>query len=170
MSPVSWRSAKLVYYGPFKCENCGIMICRIGREWGGNSFTYPKEPIFPNTEWHPHVCDPDLVRQVLGSTAEATVRESFSKANPFKVGQLGYVILGEEIPQNVAGGKYLVISPNQTFCDTVPAAWSAALERQQNSWPSWHIDLSRYNENSTFGNDLEKLPECPPSSGTTIKM
>lgn len=32
----------------------------MGTEFGGNAFTYPSGPIYPNTEWHPHVCDPKL--------------------------------------------------------------------------------------------------------------
>jgi hypothetical protein len=31
----------------------------MGREFGGNAFTYPDGPIYPNTEWHAHVCDPE---------------------------------------------------------------------------------------------------------------
>ncbi|HXI43889.1 MAG TPA: hypothetical protein VNH83_28160 [Bryobacteraceae bacterium] len=33
----------------------------MGTEFGGNAFTYPEGPIYPNTEWHPHVCDPKMV-------------------------------------------------------------------------------------------------------------
>lgn len=58
MSSLTFRSSRIVYYGPHACENCGVMICKMGREFGGNAFTYPEGPIYPNTEWHPHVCDP----------------------------------------------------------------------------------------------------------------
>jgi hypothetical protein len=34
----------------------------MGEEFGHNSFTYPEGPIYPNTEWFPHVCDPKLVQ------------------------------------------------------------------------------------------------------------
>ena len=170
MSPTSWRSSRVTYYGPQNCENCGVQIVKMGREWGGNSFTYPKEPIYPNTEWAPHVCDPDFVKKRESLVAANRVAADYPNAHAHMVGKMGFVILGEEIPPNTAGGQYLVVSANQTFYDTMEAAWAGALERQTNGWPSWHIDLSRYNENSTFGNDLEKLPQCPPSSGTTIKM
>lgn len=55
---LNFRSARIIYYGPHPCENCGAMIAKMGREFGGNSFNYPEGPIYPNTEWHPHVCDP----------------------------------------------------------------------------------------------------------------
>ena len=52
----------IIYYGPHSCSNCGALICKMGSEFGGNAFTYPHGPIYPNTEWHPHVCDPKLVK------------------------------------------------------------------------------------------------------------
>ncbi len=58
---LTFRSSRIVYYGPHQCDNCGVMICKMGQEFGGNAFTYPDGPIYPNTEWHPHVCDPKLV-------------------------------------------------------------------------------------------------------------
>jgi len=173
MSPISWRNSKITFYGPHSCENCGATICRMGREWGGNAFTYPQEPIYPNTEWSVHVCDPDFVAKRASMDAAAKVCRQFPQAHAHRVGQLGFVILGEDIPEGVSGGQYLVVSANQTFYDTMEEAWDSALERIEKGWPSWHIDLSRYNENSTFGDDLERLPECPPApgtSGTTIKM
>ena len=50
------------------------MICKMGHDFGGTAFTYPDDgPIYPNTEWHPHVCDPELVaiwnKNVMNSTA-----------------------------------------------------------------------------------------------------
>lgn len=59
--PITFRSSVIMYYGPHCCENCGVMICKMGREFGGNSFVYPEGPIYPNTEWNPHVCDPKAV-------------------------------------------------------------------------------------------------------------
>lgn len=58
---ITFRSSKIVYYGPHACANCGKNIAKMGIEWGGTAFTYPGGPIYPNTEWHPHVCDPQLV-------------------------------------------------------------------------------------------------------------
>lgn len=57
--PITFRSSRIVYYGPHPCSNCGTDIAKMGNEWGGTSFTYPEGPIYPNTEWHPHVCDPE---------------------------------------------------------------------------------------------------------------
>jgi hypothetical protein len=59
MNHLTFRSSRIIYYGPHACENCGVLICRMGREFGGNAFTYPDGPIYPNTEWHAHVCDPE---------------------------------------------------------------------------------------------------------------
>ncbi len=58
MAHITFRSSKIVYYGPHGCENCGATICKAGFEWGGTAFTYPEGPIYPNTEWFPHICDP----------------------------------------------------------------------------------------------------------------
>lgn len=58
---LSFRNSKIVYYGPHCCGNCGVLIAKMGHEFGGNAFTYPTGPIYPNTEWHPHVCDPERV-------------------------------------------------------------------------------------------------------------
>jgi hypothetical protein len=58
---MTFRSSRIVYYGPHACQNCGVLICKMGFEFGGNAFTYPEGPIYPNTEWHPHVCDPRRV-------------------------------------------------------------------------------------------------------------
>lgn len=55
---LSFRSSRIIYYGPHACTNCGVTIAKMGQEFGGNAFTYPEGPIYPNTEWHPHVCDP----------------------------------------------------------------------------------------------------------------
>lgn len=62
MHSLTFRSSKIVYYGPHPCENCGAMIVRMGREFGGNAFNQPNGPIYPNTEWHIHVCDPKQIK------------------------------------------------------------------------------------------------------------
>jgi hypothetical protein len=61
MHNLTFRSSRIIYYGPHACHNCGVMICKMGHEFGGNAFTYPEGPVYPNTEWHPHVCDPKRV-------------------------------------------------------------------------------------------------------------
>jgi hypothetical protein len=60
--PLTFRSSRITYYGPHACDNCGALICRMGFEFGGNRFDYPSGPIYPNTEWNPHVCDPKMVK------------------------------------------------------------------------------------------------------------
>lgn len=79
MQHLTFRSSRITYYGPHQCENCGVLICKMAHEFGGNAFTYPEGPIYPNTEWHPHVCDPRLVAKrptagvVTGNEAVGTV-------------------------------------------------------------------------------------------------
>lgn len=58
---MTFRNSRIIYYGPHDCERCGVTICKMGHEFGWNAFTYPEGPIYPNTEWHPHVCDPRRV-------------------------------------------------------------------------------------------------------------
>lgn len=55
---ITFRSSLIIYYGPHACSNCGALICKMGHEFGGNAFNYPTGPIYPNTEWAPHVCNP----------------------------------------------------------------------------------------------------------------
>lgn len=71
---LTFRSSKIIYYGPHQCQNCGAVICKMGIEFSGNAFTYPDGPIYPNTEWHPHVCDPKAVashKSMIASRADS---------------------------------------------------------------------------------------------------
>lgn len=58
---LTFRNSKVIYYGPHACDNCGAEIVKMGIEFGGNMFDQPSGPIYPNTEWHVHVCDPKRV-------------------------------------------------------------------------------------------------------------
>jgi hypothetical protein len=133
----------------------------MGTEWGGTAFTNPQGSIYPNTEWHPHVCDPDFVKQKLSIAAANRVANDFPQAHAKQIGQLGFVILGEEIPPNVQGGSYLVVSASQTFYDTMEAAWAGALERIEKGWPSWHIDFSKYGIQRRAGGEALDLSQGP---------
>jgi hypothetical protein len=157
---ITFRNSKIVYYGPHECPNCGVLIVKMGVEFGGTAFTNPEGPIYPNTEWHPHVCDPDFVRSKIARSAEACVKTDFPNANSVKIDQLGYVVLGELIDPNQQAGSCLCVSAHQTFYDTADAAWAGAFERSDKGWPSWHIDLNEYGLSSKFGDDLERLPQC----------
>jgi hypothetical protein len=157
---ISFRNSKITYYGPHTCDNCGVNIVRMGTEWGGTAFTAPEGPIYPNTEWHPHVCDPALVRQKAALSAEGFVTTLWPMAHVGKVGQLGYVVYGEAYRADAQKGVYLVISPNKNFHDTPEAAWAGALRRHQEGLPTWHIDLSKYVD-ARFTDDLQRLTECP---------
>jgi hypothetical protein len=50
------RDPSIVYYGPHACEICGTVIVKMGREWGGTCVDMPPGPVYPNSEWHLHVC------------------------------------------------------------------------------------------------------------------
>lgn len=71
MANLTFRSSRIVYYGPHACPNCAVSICKMGIEFGGNAFDYPSGPIYPNTEWHPHVCDPKRVAALLKADVPA---------------------------------------------------------------------------------------------------
>jgi hypothetical protein len=45
-----------IFYGPYSCAVCGKLICKASYTQGGESFDYPAEPIYPNTEWKRHNC------------------------------------------------------------------------------------------------------------------
>jgi hypothetical protein len=63
MKCLTFRNSEIVYYGPHECSNCGVLVAKMAIEFGGNAFTYPEGPIYPNTEWHSHVCDPQRVAE-----------------------------------------------------------------------------------------------------------
>lgn len=161
MSPagiLTFRNSKIIYYGPHTCENCGTLIVKMGREWGGTAFTNPEGPIYPNTEWHPHVCDPQLVRQRLGLSASSVVREHFPNALAVLLNGLGFVVLGEQC--STSSQHALVVSECSTYHDTEDSAWIGALERLEKQWPTWHIDLSKHGVHARLSNDLEQLPQA----------
>ena len=76
MNNLTFRSSRIIYYGPHECSNCGVLICKMGHEFGGNAFTYPDGPVYPNTEWHPHVCDPRVAAK------QPTLPPNFSTDRP----------------------------------------------------------------------------------------
>jgi hypothetical protein len=80
MALMTFRNSKIVYYGPHPCDNCGILVAKMGAEWGGTSFTYPEGPVYPNTEWHPHVCDPHQVFAYKGVCARRCVLDAHGGA------------------------------------------------------------------------------------------
>lgn len=179
---ISFRSSSIVYYGPQECYNCGEMVVKAGNEFGGTIFSHPTEPIYPNTEWRPHVCDPMVVRKRRGGHHIARVQTDWPYANVWPIGQENYIVLGEyvEDPRVATEGMsadlynqkldrlkhVLVISCNQTFYDTPEAAWAGAVERKEKNYPTWHINLLEYRPDSTFTTELlDRLPECPTQGG-----
>jgi len=157
---MTFKNSKIVYYGPHACENCGAMIVKMGHEWGGTAFTNPNGPIYPNTEWHPHVCDPALVKQRIGSNAALRVKQDWPQAITHPIGKMGYVILAE--PALAPNDPHaLVISECMTFHGSEESAWGGALRRQQEHLPTWHLNLGKYSPDAHFGDDLDRLPEMP---------
>lgn len=138
MAPLTFRNSKIVYYGPRACDNCGVDIVKMGDDWGGTAFTHPSGPVYPNTEWAPHVCDPFEVRNKTGREARPLVIKEWPTATPTKVRELGYVLLAEPLDLKSTAAP-LVISANQNYYDTELAAWCGALKRQTNDWPTWHL-------------------------------
>ncbi|HEY1808855.1 MAG TPA: hypothetical protein VGG42_09850 [Acidobacteriaceae bacterium] len=159
MAPITFRNSKIVYYGPHSCENCGVTIAKMGREWGGTAFTYPEGPIYPNTEWHPHVCDPTASKVLAANRAAERIIVDWPNAVAHQVGKLGYVVLGRPLEPGHQHG--LVISGCSTFFDTDDAAWVGALRVLNEHMPYWEMDLRKYHANSEFSDDLDRLPECP---------
>ncbi len=45
-----------IFYGPYHCPDCAVMICKASRSQGGEEFDYPEGPIYPNTPWVRHDC------------------------------------------------------------------------------------------------------------------
>lgn len=131
MSSLSFRSSRVVYYGPHPCENCGTTICRAGGDFGGSSFTYPNTPIYPNTEWHAHFCNPQDVQDQRGKESKEEVLLDFPKAVPIKRGD--YFLISSD------GGLH-IISCNQNYYDTVWAAWNGAKYRKENGYPTWMLE------------------------------
>lgn len=76
MKHLTFRNSKIVYYGPHDCQNCGVAVVKMGMEFGGNTFNNPNGPIYPNTEWHPHVCDQNRVKRRPQPAVNLTVPNS----------------------------------------------------------------------------------------------
>lgn len=88
----------------------------MGAEFGGNSFNQPQGPIYPNTEWHVHVCDAWDILHKRAIYCRARVQQEFPTARSVKEERLGWRILDEGA----------MLSGCQTFYDTEDAAWIGA--------------------------------------------
>jgi len=60
-----------IFYGPHQCLDCGGIICKASYTQGGESFDYPKGPIYPNTDWKRHNCTGPQPEEKLSSGIEA---------------------------------------------------------------------------------------------------
>jgi hypothetical protein len=149
MAPLTFRNSRIVYYGPHPCDNCDVLIAKMGPEWGGTAFTYPSGPVYPNTEWHPHVCDPFEVRNKLGREAREQQLKAWPSAHAMKVREIGYVIASGNVSD--PDSQYVhVISHHCSFYDTELAAWCGAQVRQDKDNPTWWMDSNNGDSRSVL--------------------
>jgi hypothetical protein len=129
MSTLTFRNSKIVYYGPYECTRCGEKVCAMGEEWGGNAFGYPDGPIYPNTEWHVHVCDPKLI---YGYKAELAKRRILQDGEPsaysVKSATGDYFIMcsAKQQEANVVHPDVYIVGPGPVRWGTEIDAWLAA--------------------------------------------
>lgn len=117
---LTFRSSKIVYYGPHLCNQCGSLICKMAQGYGGNAFTYPSGPIYPNTEWHVHVCNPKEIIKQKAFYAEARVKEVHPTAHSVESENLGW-----EITSDIEAGTFHLSGVN-TYYGSAEAAWIGA--------------------------------------------
>lgn len=150
-NPLSFRSSRIPYYGPHPCDNCGVSIVKMAQEFGGNAFTAPEGPIYPNTEWHVHICDPHNVYVRKGKDARKFVRNHVAPSLEGSPSEWLPVIAAGGCPSAVrihlgwiiikGNGsnpkKSPVLSAHQTYATDEWGAWCSAQERIENNWPIW---------------------------------
>lgn len=117
---LTFRSSKIVYYGPHACQQCGVTICKMAQGFGGNAFTYPDGPIYPNTEWHVHVCSPRDILRKKAIYCKERVLLAHPTAESVHSASLGWFITAAS--DNCLSGV-------QTYYGTEDAAWVGAKER-----------------------------------------
>lgn len=125
MTQITFRSSRIVYYGPHPCARCGVLICKMGNEWGDSEFAYPEGPIYPNTEWHVHVCDPHLIYELKGREAKILVLKLHASAHAEQDAQ-GWRIWDSDLKCNL-------LSRNMTWHHVEAGAWQGALENMGKS-------------------------------------
>jgi hypothetical protein len=102
----------------------------MGTEFGGNAFTAPTPPIYPNTEWHIHVCDPALAEMhpkaanPKASLAKSKVEASFPGAIAYQF-EPGWVIVDNSPSANSCNSGYGRPLTDEYF-DSIEQAWEAA--------------------------------------------
>jgi hypothetical protein len=79
---LTFRNSKIIYYGPHGCDNCGAVIVKMGIEFGGTAFNAPDGYPYPNTEWHPHVCDPGAVAKLRANAEKAGLEPGYISVQP----------------------------------------------------------------------------------------
>jgi hypothetical protein len=94
----------------------------MAHEFGGTAFTYPSGLIYPNTEWHPHVCDPHSVHTYKAACAKEYVRHFKPDARTVRT-ELGLSENWEVISEEE------FLTPKTTHYMDEAGAWIGAYER-----------------------------------------
>lgn len=82
---LSFRSTRIVYYGPHPCEICSAIICKAADTQGGSAFNYPEGPVYPNTEWHAHFCNKPAIPVGYDVPGHPNYRGSFHIEEGIKI-------------------------------------------------------------------------------------
>ena len=142
---LTFRSSKIVYYGPHACGQCGVMVCKMAQGFGGNAFTYPEGPIYPNTEWHVHVCNPRDIVHKKALYCKDRVLEKHPTAKAICATSQGWFVTADS--DNCLSGV-------STYYDTEDAAWIGAKE---------HIFPEEGEQSGTYEvikKDLQPIPQA----------
>jgi hypothetical protein len=94
---LTFRNSKIVYYGPHGCDNCGAVIVKMGAEFGGTAFNAPDSYPYPNTEWHPHVCDPAAVAKMRTDAEKAGLEPSYAPVEVARDGRISISYSGSTV-------------------------------------------------------------------------
>ena len=99
---LTFRNSKIIYYGPHECSNCGVLIAKMSEQFGATAFTYPRGPIYPNTEWHPHVCDSRDSAKISLAVVKAFVKKYYPLAQSIYSETQGWLIVSGDDILNLA--------------------------------------------------------------------
>jgi len=92
----------------------------MGNDWGDSAFTYPDTPIYPNTEWHVHVCDPSLILQYKASGARHFLSVKFPNIEQVRTENSGWFVISEKE----------ILTRQTSFHYSWESAWIEAFELQ----------------------------------------
>lgn len=150
---MTFRSSRITYYGPHPCPNCGAQVVKMAEEFGGNAFNQPDGPIYPNTEWFPHVCDPRDRMRVAGEAAYNEVKNQEPTAEVVMVGQLGFAVRRASVD-----GLFYLTAPFTYFKEKWEA-WMDAADRLRKGMAQW---------SDSTGKPVYDMPAAVPVSNRQV--